>query len=246
VNAATRAGRALLGAALVFVCRPALAHDLITAEAAERYVAQAGAKREVIQSRAPAATRAQAHTALGRMLDEIRDLLNRDIAAHGRVQGLASEYLVAELKARGTPLASEPGTLRFPANLAHYREALRLAPNGPSAGDAAFRLLQGYFYDSFEDDPLRPRTQNWSQLLQQIELGEGFLARNPAHPDREEGEFIVAVHYAQAARSAPDAAGRAKYAQSARVALVQFGVHYPQSMRVAAVEVLLEELGGAR
>ena len=35
------------------------------------------------------------------MLDEIRELLNRDVATHGKVQGLASNYLVAELAQLG-------------------------------------------------------------------------------------------------------------------------------------------------
>jgi len=218
------------------------AHDLITAEAAERYLAQAQDNRRVIQSRAPALQRAQAHYVLGSMLDEIRDLLNRDIATHGKVQGLPTEYLVAALAANGTPLATLPGSSRFPANLEHYRESLRLAPDGPSAGDASFRLLQGFFYDSFTDDPLAPHAQTPAQLRQQIELCERFLQRYPAHAGREEAEFILSVHYLQAARSAADAGTRTRYAQRARDALLKFRERYPESMRVAAVDVLLEQV----
>ncbi len=231
----------LLGAATL-CCSVASAHDLITAEAAERYLAQASANRKVIRSKAPAAQRAEAHIALGSLLDEIRDLLNRDIATHGKVQGLPSEYLVAELTAGGTPLATVPGAVRFPANLDYYREALRLAPEGPIAADASFRLVQGYFYDSFSDDPLAPHAQTWAQLQQQIRVGERFLQRYPAHPGREEAEFIVAVHYLQAARAAPSAGERARYAQRARNALSAFQRRHPDSMRVSAVEVLLEQV----
>jgi hypothetical protein len=218
------------------------AHDLITAEAAERYLAQAQDNRRVVQSRAPAVQRAQARYALGSMLDEIRDLLNRDIATHGKVQGLPSEYLVAALAANGTPLTTLPGSARFPANLEHYRESLRLAPDGPSAGDASFRLLQGFFYDSFTDDPLVPHAQTPAQLPQQIQLGERFLQRYPSHAGREEAEFILSVHYLQAARSAAEAGARARYAQRAREALLAFRERYPDSMRVAAVDVLLEQV----
>jgi hypothetical protein len=219
------------------------AHDLITAEATERYLATAGQQSKVIRSNAPAARRADAHYALGAMLDEIRDLLNRDIATHGKVQGLPSEYLVAALAAAGTPLATTPGTVRFPANLDHYRESLRLAPTGRSAADASFRLLQGWFYDSFDDDPLVPRGQTWAQLQQQIRVGEQFLQRYPTHAGREEAEFIVAVHYLQGARTAPSAAERARHGQRARAALTAFRQRYPDSMRVAAIEVLLEQAG---
>jgi hypothetical protein len=238
---ARRLAAALLSVAAVW-CGAVRAHDLITAESAERYLARAGENLKIVRSSTPAAQRAEANYALGSMLDEIRDLLNRDIATHGKVQGLPSEYLVAELAAGGTPLATTPGAVRLPANLGYYRESLRLAPEGPSAADASLRLLQGHFYDSFDDDPLAPRAQTWPQLQQQIRLGERFLQRYPAHPGREEAEFIVAVHYLQAARAAPDARERPGYSRRARDALSAFQTRYPDSMRVSAVEVLLEQV----
>lgn len=238
--AGKRFAAVVMGAAAL-CCSLARAHDLITAEAAERYLAQAAENRKIIRSKAPAAQRAQASYAQGAMLDEIRDLLNRDIASHGKVQGLPSEYLVAALTAGGTPLATTPGAVRFPANLDYYREALRLALDAPSAANASLRLLQGYFYDSFSDDPLAPHAQSWAQLQQQIRAGERFQQRYPTHPGREEVDFIVAVHYLQAARAAPDARERQGYSQRARAALLAFQQRYPESMRVAAVEVLMEQ-----
>jgi hypothetical protein len=50
------------------------------------------------------------------------------------------------------------------------------------------------------------------------------------------------VHYVQAARRGPDAATRAAYAGRARTAAAGFRTRYPESMRVAAVDVLLESL----
>lgn len=234
---------ACAGALFAGLAALAAAHDLITDGAAERYLAQAGAQLAMLDARQPTAQRAQASYALGRMLDEIRDLLNRDLATHGRVQGLATQRLVAELDARGLPLRVSPQLGRFPANLAYYREALRLSPDGPRAADAASALLQGYFYDSFGDDPLQPRDQSWSRLEEQIGIGERFLERAPRHAEREEGEFIVLVHYIQAARSAPDAAARTQYARRARQAAERFAARYPDSMRTAALPVLLERLG---
>ena len=144
----------VLSAAAV-CCSLAWAHDLITAEAAERYLAQAAENRKIIRSKAPAAQRAQASYAQGAMLDEIRDLLNRDIASHGKVQGLPSEYLVAALAAGGTPLATTPGTVRFPANLDYYRESLRLAPDGSSAADAVAATAAGLLLRQLQRRPAR-------------------------------------------------------------------------------------------
>jgi hypothetical protein len=233
---------ALLGAALLCLCGGAGAHDLITAEAAEAYLAQAERNLALLKSKAPAPQRAEASHALGRMLDEIRELLNRDLAAHGRLQGLPTEYLVSALQARGVSLQIDPGLGRYPANLRYYRDALTLAPDGAHAADAGLRLLQGYFYDSFTDDPLQPREQSWRELQEQIRIGERFLQRSPRHAEREEAEFILAVHYVQAARSGPDSSTRRAYAERARRAAADFRTRYPDSMRVAAIDVLVESL----
>jgi tetratricopeptide (TPR) repeat protein len=242
VHAGVRA--AALGSLWCALAASAGAHDLITSEAAERYLAQVERSTAVMRSRDAPVKRAQASYELGCLVDEVRDLLNRDLAAHGRIQGLATEYLVSALQVRKLHLQVDPALGRYPAALSYYREALALAPDAPFSADAAFRLLQGYFYDSFADDPLQPREQSWSVLRQQIELGERLLHRHPQHPEREEAEFILAVHYVQAAQRGPDAATRAAYAGRARTAGAEFRARYPDSMRVAAVDVLLESLPG--
>jgi hypothetical protein len=218
------------------------AHDLITSESAQRYLRQADAQLERLRSRHAASARAQANYALGRMLDEICELLNLDLAAHGRLQGLATEYLVRELQARELRLAVPAALGRFPANVAYYREALRLSPEGPLAGEAMLQWLRGHFYDSFRDDPLQPLGQSFAVVEQQIELGERFLGRHPEHPGREEAQFIVLVHLVRAARTAPEDRARGMYSTRAREAAREFSARYADSMRAAAVPVLLEAL----
>lgn len=222
----------------------ALAHDLITTESAARYLAQADAQLEIARSRQGAEKRAQANYALGRMLDEICELLNLDLAAHGQVQGLATEYLVRELQARRLDLLVSPALRRFPANLGYYREALRLSPDGPLAGEAMLQWLRGQFYDSFRDDPLQPFAQSFAELEQQIALGERFLARHPEHAGREEAQFIVLVYLVRAAHAGPDAGKRRAARTRAREVARDFGARYGESMRAAAVPVLLETLQG--
>jgi hypothetical protein len=222
------------------------AHDLITAESAERYLAEAQQRLDVLRSRQPASQRAEAATRLGRMLDEIRDLLNRDLDAHGRVQGLPTEYLVRELKMKGLALELSPTIGRVPANVSWYREALRLSPEGPHAADASFRWLQGEFYDSFDADPLRPRRQNWAELQEQIALGERTLKLAPSQPDFEEATFILAVLYTRAARIAPDRKTSEQYADRARASIAEFQSRYPESLRVAALPILRQSLDRPR
>ena len=236
----TRAALAVLLLALcVFDVR---AHDLITAESAQRYLAIAGELQNVIASEEPRDQRAQASLDLGKTLDEIGELLNRDLEAHGRVQGLASNLLMSELNVRGTALAYSAETNRFTANLQYYRAALKLSPAGPAAVDAMFRLLQGYFYDSFTIDPLRPTSQTRAQLAEQIKLAEGLLKKYPQHPEREETTFILAIHYVQAARAAKLGKEQGMFAQKARALAEEFSRRYPESMRVAALPLILEGL----
>jgi hypothetical protein len=222
------------------------AHDLITAESAERYLAEAHQRLDTVRSRQPASQRADAATRLGRMLDEIRDLLNRDLEAHGRVQGLSTEYLVRELKTKGLSLEISPALGRFPANVSWYREALRLSPEGPHAADASFSWLQGEFYDSFDADPLRPRHTSWTGLQEQIALGERTVKLAPQHPESEEAKFILAVLYTRAVRLAPDRKTSEQYAGRARASIAEFQTRYPESLRVAALPILLQNLDRPR
>ncbi len=212
-------------------------HDLITAEYAERYMAAIAQYSLTMRSTDPADKRAEAAFQLGRTMDEIREFLNRDMASHGQVQGLASNRLVAELKTRGTPLAQDASG-RFLANTHCYLDALKLAPNGPREGDALFKLLQGHFYDSFEEDPLASKNQSWTQLAQQIELGERFIRRFPRHREMEEAQFILLIRYVQAARSAPSGTVSRGFSEKARAAITDFEKRYPESMRAAALPTI--------
>ncbi|HWQ40295.1 MAG TPA: hypothetical protein VNM24_17085 [Burkholderiales bacterium] len=215
-------------------------HDLITAEAAQRYLTSAVRLRQLVASSAPGEQRAEASYRLGVMLDEIRELLNRDLAAHGEVQGLPSNYLVSELARAGTPLEYSSRKKRYLANIRYFDEALRLAPDGPLAADAKFRLIQGVFYDSFEADPLASG-ESWETQRAQIDLAESLRGAGLPQEQREELDFILVVRYVRAAGTAPDGLVRS-YAQKARTALASFGQRYPGSLRAAAIPVLLDAL----
>jgi len=232
----------------VLLCCASLAraHDVITAASAERYLTEAQQRLDTVRSRQPASQRAGSATRLGRMLDEIRDLLNRDVEAHGRVQGLATEYLLRELKTKGLPLEISPDLGRFPANVSWYREALRLSPEGPHAAEASFAWLQGEFYDGFDADPLRPRQQTWAGLQEQIALGERTVKLAPPDPQSEEAKFILAVLYTRAVRLAPDRKTSNQYAARARASIAEFQSRYPESLRIAALPILLQNLDRPR
>ena len=216
---------------------PLRAHDLLTADAVERYLRDAEKWRLSATAAALPAQRAEALYRIGVMLDDVRDLLNADLAAHGKVQGLPSSYLIAELSRLGMPLARAGAEGRFLANRHYFEQALKLAPGEALAAYAGLRLLQAGFYESFEQDPL-----DWHgdrrELAAQIALAEGLLRSAPAHAQREEIEFIAAILYTRAARTRD--AG--PYAAKAREATAAFAARYPDSLRAAAMPLLREAL----
>jgi hypothetical protein len=216
---------------------PLRAHDLLTAEAVERYLRDAEKWRSSATAAAPPAQRAEALYRIGVMLDEVRDLLNADLAAHGKVQGLPSSYLIAELSRLGMPLARAAAGGRFLANRHYFEAALKLAPGAALAADAGLRLLQAGFYESFEQDPLDWRGDR-HELAAQIALAEGLLQSAPAHVQREEIDFIAAILYTRAARMRDTG----PYAAKAREATAAFAARYPDSLRAAAMPMLREAL----
>lgn len=215
------------------------AHDLITAEAAERYIAQAQRNIATIRSREAATRRAEAHLALARMQDEIRDLLNRDLAMHGRVQGLPSNLVVERFKAMGVPLPWSERLGRFGAPVEHYAAAYDLDPKGTGASAALFGVVYGRFYDSFRDDPLASLVPEPASSNALIEAGERFVQSYPGDTNVEEVRFIVAVAWVRVARGGGDTK---RGAAQARELLERFRKDYPDSLRSAAVPVMLEAL----
>jgi len=229
-------------AAALLAAAAASAHDLITAESAQRYLEETRKWQALAASSAPATGRAEAQYRIGAMLDEVRELLNRDLAAHGKVQGLPSNYLVAELLRHGAPLAWSEKLRRFTTNTQYFEQALGLAPRGPRATDAGVRLLQGRFYDSFETDPLAA-DEPWPRLAEQIVLAEDLAARDLQGNAREEVHFIGAILHARASLRAPDATSRRSHGRKARESIATFEARYPDSLRSAVMPILRDALG---
>ncbi|MGH8707144.1 MAG: hypothetical protein ACREVD_03685, partial [Burkholderiales bacterium] len=226
--------KAALALAVLVLALPAQAHEPMTAAAAESYLQQEERWRAATRPPSPSARRAEAHYRLGVLRDEMRDQLNAELAAHGRVQALAVRFLLQALQDRGVPMLEDPAARRYAPEDEHYAQALALVPGAPFAADAGLRLLQARFYGSFDQDPLDWKLDAQA-LRAQIALAEDLLARFPEHAAREEIEFIAAILYTRAARL-PEGAKR--YAHLARAAAEAFAQRYPGSLRAAAMPVL--------
>jgi len=237
--------RRLVACLMACLALQAGAHDLLTAESVQAYLARVADLQKSLAPGNAAEARAQASLQLGQTLDDIRELFNRDIEAHGRVQGLPSSVLMSELTAYGAPLAYSADANRFTANLKYYRDALRWASTGPIAAEASFQMLKGYFYDSVGNDPLQPDSQTRAQLAEQLRLGETLLRDFPRHAQREETSFILAIHTMQAARAAVDARARTRFMKDARALTAEFLRTYPDSLRAATLTALLDTVSGS-
>lgn len=230
--------------ALVWPHPPAAGHEPMDADTAAELLARVDALSAVAGGAGPAAERARATFDLGEHLARIVDLLNGDLAHH-RELGLAASIVAKELERRGLALDHWPQANRFRRYLRPFEDYLAMAPAGPKAAEARFRVLSGRFYDSFAYDPLRPVGLEWPALRAAIGETQDFLARHADDDRREEAQFILAVDYLRAARLAPDPALADAYAEKARAALAAFPRRYPQSPRAAAAKALATTLPAA-
>jgi len=215
-------------------------HELITPDAADRYITHTNRFSAVLKSRDPAPSRADAALSLAKLLDEIKELLNRDIASHGRIQGLPSQLLVDRLKQTGYPLAWLESLGRFAAPADLYKMALDLDPKGKRSHEAMAGFLFGSFYDGFRDEPLKPIQADGSNLQTLIETGERLAREHPREPSVEEARFVTAILQVRAARAG--LGDRKMRSAKARELLTQFQRDYPESLRSAAIPVFLDAL----
>ncbi|MFN0040280.1 MAG: hypothetical protein ACKVP2_12280 [Burkholderiales bacterium] len=220
----------------------AAAHESVTSEAVNAWLA----KTEVLQAKLAAnstcESAASASVELGALLDDIGELFNKDIESHGKVQGLASTVLMGELAARGLPLAYSSRTHRYVTHLRYYQDALEWAPSGVSAAEAAYRLIKGYFYESFDADPLQPVDQTPARLAEQMRLAKTWRNRVSGADRQQEMLFILAIHTMQAAGVARAGRERAGLEQKAAVLVEEFLKKYPESLRAATLTALRERM----
>jgi hypothetical protein len=221
------------------------AHDLLNAEEAERSLRRIDELNAAIIKSNAVEQRAEALFALGAIIAHLTTSLNRDVALHNGELGLVATVLVHELSRRGINLSWWPEAIRYRSYVQPFEQYIALLPHGPKRAEALFHILQGRFYDSFISDPLQPMTVPWSALVAEVEYAKALLAHHPTYPNREEVLFILAVDYVRASQQAPDAALQQAYVTQARATLQAFHTTYPNSLRMAAVHMLLERLPAA-
>ena len=126
------------------------------------------------------------------------------------------------------------------------QEAIRLTPAASYAPRARFALLKASFYESFAFDPFKPLRADIS-AIQQESLEAEVLVRLLEDPDeREEVAFIHAIDLPREVTLAAKAEIPSTIEPKARAALKTFAETYPDSMRAASANVILQRLERAQ
>jgi hypothetical protein len=184
----------------------------------------------------------EAQFALGMVLLEVTDVLNRDLAAHSGRLTVNAELLAKALAQRNTAPRFDDAIGRYRLPRTPLEDALRLSPAAPYAPRARFALLKAGFYESFVLDPFELVGLSFSGLERQIAEAEAVLLSGAR---RCRGS---SAHTRRRPRAGGAARTRAVMSEYAGRRAGPGGVRraYPDSMRAAAADMILKNMGGTQ
>jgi hypothetical protein len=220
-----------------------VAHETIDIERANALVAAADEAIALTKTAAGPGPGGETRFALGTVLVEATDILNRDLAAHSGRLTVNAELMLQALAQRDLAPRLDEAIGRYRLPTTPLEEAIRLSPEAPYAPRARFALLKAHFYESFVLDPFKPIGIGFNELERQIAESEALAPALSSADDAEEASFIQAVDLARAARLVPAPEVVSAYASKARKALTAFADAYPESMRAAAARMILKSVG---
>jgi len=228
----------------------AAAHEIIDLEKANEIVAAADSATERARSASDRASKGEMLFSVGLALIEATDLLNRDSAAHSGELTLNGHILLKGLSQRNLAPHFEEPLRRYLLPRRQLEEAISLAPAASYVPRARFALVKAGFYESFAFDPFKPLHANISVIRKESSEAEALVPLLEDPDEREEAAFIHAVDLAREVRLAGkteiSSTVEAKRLVEARAALKAFAETYPDSMRAASANVILQGLEQAQ
>ena len=227
---------------LVFGARPLAAHQTINPKRIGELLAAADKALADAKIAAAPRPRGEAKFALGLVLVNAADVLNRDLAAHVGRLAFNAEHLLKALAQRNLEPRFDEAIGRYRTPRSPLKQALRLAPEAPYALRARFELLKAAFYESFVVDPFKLIGIGFDDLERQIAEARALASALPRPERAEEAAFIHAVDLARAARLAPKQAARTDYRRRADATLKSFAEHYAGDLKAATAEALRQML----
>lgn len=238
--------RLLVGLFLATAIAGAAAHEIIDSDRAIELVAAADSAAERLRKASDQGTEGEMLFSLGAVLIEATDLLNRDLAAHSGELTLNGQILLKGFAQRNLAPHFDEMISRYLLPRQQLQEAIRIAPAASYAPRARFALLKASFYESFAFDPFKPLHADISALDKESSEAEA-LVRLLEDPDqREEAAFIHAIDLAREVKLTANAEIPSTIEAKARAALKTFAETYPDSMRAASANVILQGLERAQ
>lgn len=237
---AARATATLVGTALLLTAGPARPHLVLDGEVARPLLADIARALRASEAGAPSAAGAEALYTLGERVQQLVELMNHDLVAHG--ESLYAELVARRLLQYGVQVRRREGELRYRYDLAAFREYLRRAPDGARAADAKFQLIAAAFYGSVGRDEAELVGTDLEGLRQAITAKERFLDEHPQHGRTRDVRFFLAVDYYRMATHSPDPEAARRYARLASRALQAILQRDPGTAEARTAEVLLGKL----
>jgi hypothetical protein len=198
--------------------RTLVAHDMIDIERANGLVSAVDEEVAFAKTAAGPGPEGMVRFALGMVLVEATNILNRDLAAHSGRLTVNAELLLKALVQRDLAPRLDDAIGRYRLPRTPLEEAIRLSPEAPYSLRARFELLKAGFYESFVLDPFQLVGIRLDDLDHQIAEAKALALAFASGDDAEEAAFIHAIDLARASQLAPPEERRA-YAGKARTAL---------------------------
>jgi len=175
---------------------------------------------------------------IGVRVQELLDLMNRDIKNHGlgtpdgysnpfaelvvkRLQEYGIRVTLVEKQYYGLPL--------YTYDFAAFHEYLKLAPRGKRAADIRFQMLLYTFDWTMGSDPAELRNTDLAGLLQTVAEEEKFLKDYPTYPEIEKVRFFLTVDYYRLYKHSPDGKKAKEYKKLTLQALEELKRKHPDS-----------------
>lgn len=220
---------------------PAHCHTVLDPDVAQAMLAEIAGYEKSARTESSRQARAEALFKLGVRVGDLVDLLNQDLASHGGANPLAG-LLIKRLAEYGVRIAYSESHERFGYDQGAFREYLKLAPNGPHAAEARYRILAEGFRATVKSGPAAVAPADRDSVVHAVAEEENFLRDYPGHPRTKEVRFFLGVDCYRLSRNVVDPAKARQYARCAKQNLERVAEEYPGSIEARASSTLVEEL----
>ena len=191
------------------------------------------------------AARGEALFQLGVEADGLTTLINEEVAAHGSQDKALIDLAVSRTRELGVVITYDTGKKKFFYDNAAFRQYLGVAPRSAHAAEAAFKLIEGDFFQSTATDT--------AAILTAAERKRMFLRQYRSFAAAVEVHLMLSIDYRDLHRhyqSTGDAANRDRYRDLTRQQLRLLMKSFPDAEQAEIARRMLarfdQELSGSK